>query len=72
MSKFVVTDALSRDGLGCALCEAAGVKPETVRRLVLDLQVGSPGLLYFETFADAAILDVSIAELGITVEEQTA
>lgn len=68
MNKFVVTDAFERDGLADALCVAAGIKPEYVRRMVIDLQAGSAGMVYLETFADQAILDVSIAELGVSVE----
>lgn len=67
VSKFVVTDEFSRDGFACALCEAAGIKPEFVRRMVIDLQAGSTGLVYLEMFADDVILDVSIAELGISL-----
>lgn len=73
MSKFVFLNA-ARDALGTEICEAAGIAPETVRRIVIDLEAGSPGRLYIEAFADDAILGVSINKLGIEVvsEEEAA
>lgn len=71
MSKFVVLSE-RRHALETALCEAAGIDPRYVRRLVLDLRATEPGMLYLETFADDAILDVSIADLGVTIEEKGA
>lgn len=66
MAKFVVT---SFDKLGDALLRASGVDPNYVRRLVLDLRVGEPGMLYVETFADSEVLDVELSEMGIVVSE---
>ena len=68
MSKFLVTDSFGSP-LGTALLEAAGVKPEVVSRLVLDLRVGSLGRLYLETFADDAVLQVNVAEYGVQITE---
>jgi len=65
MSKFVVTDFGT---LGNALCEACGIDPCYVRRIVLDLEVGNAGKLYFETFADSEVLSVSLADLNIEVK----
>lgn len=68
MAKFIFTDLNSV--FGTSICEAAGVDPTTVRRIVVDLEVGSPGKLYIETFANDALLGVSIPA-GIEIEETT-
>lgn len=64
MSKFVVTNfaALADD-----LCKAADLDPTTVRRVVLDLEVGSPGRLFFETFADDEKIRLALTA-GIRLE----
>lgn len=68
MAKFLLTNQLDRrDSVGGALLGAAGIKPEYVRRLVLDLEVGSVGRMYVELFADDAALNVSIEPGGIEV-----
>lgn len=64
MPKFIVQD---HTALTDALCEAAGVNRDMVSRIVLDLQVGSPGRVYFNTFADSSILDVEL-KAGIDIE----
>ncbi len=66
MSKFLV--GASMDILN-DLCEAAGVPAETVRHLVLDLEVGSPGRLFIETFADDEKIRVALGG-GIRVTEE--
>jgi hypothetical protein len=67
VSKFLVTDSFGT--LGDGLCRASGIDPRYVRRLVLDLEVGSPGRLYVETFADSEVLDVNLADSGIKVTD---
>lgn len=73
MSKFIFLTAddpaAKRDGLAVEICEAAGVDPGSVRRMVIDLEVGSAAKVYMEMFADDAILDVSIQKLGIKVSD---
>ncbi len=53
--------------LGTSICEAAGVDPTMVRRIVIDLEVGNAGKVYVETFADDAVLDVEIPSNRIKV-----
>ena len=48
-TKFVVLDW---DPVALALLKAAGVDPNMCSRMVLDLQVGRPGKMYLETYAD--------------------
>ena len=67
MTKFLVTNW---DKLGTELCEAMGIDETYVRRLVLDLEVGSPGRIYFETFADNQVLNVSLGTVGIEIEKE--
>lgn len=71
MTKFSFLEA-DRDMLGIEICKATGLVPETVRRIVIDLQVGEPAKLYVEAFADDAVLDVSINKLGIEVVPEEA
>lgn len=66
VTKFVFLDP-GQDTLGIEICEAVGIAPECVRRMVIDLEVGSPGKVYIEAFADKSILDVSINKLGVQV-----
>ena len=66
MARFVVKGIDST--LGTSLCEAAGVDPNMVRRLVLDLRVGDMGMLYLETYPDDAVLDVSLSGPDIKIE----
>lgn len=62
MAKFVVT---GWDPLGLALMKAAGIDPNSVRRVVIDLQVGSPGRMYLDTFLDDQVLsDVHAAAVA--------
>ena len=65
MAKFLVT---SFGELGDDLCRACGLTPEYVSRIVLDLKVGSPGRVYFETFADDETLNVRVPAGGFEVE----
>lgn len=66
MSKFVFLNA-ARDTLGTEICESVGINPETVRRIVIDLEAGSAGKVYIEAFTDDGLLNVSINKLGIEV-----
>ncbi len=66
MSKFLVSGSM--DILN-DLCEAVGVPAELVRRVVLDLEVGSPGRLYVDTFADDEKIRVALGG-GITLTEE--
>jgi hypothetical protein len=70
MSKFI--SGTSRDRLMAAFADAVGVSHNHIRRVIVDLQVGSPGIVYFETFADTEVIDVVLrAEIEIvdTAEE---
>lgn len=58
MAKFIVTNQLQKDALPVALLEAAGVKPEMVRRLVLDFTVGAAAIMTVETYADDSQLRI--------------
>lgn len=68
MAKFVVTE-FARYSLATAICEKAGIDPDYVRRLVIDLRVGHAGLIYVELMGDDSILDVDIHELGVEITE---
>ncbi len=68
MSKFILTDT---GPLMDALLGAAAIDPRYTRRMVLDLEVGSPGKLYVELFVDDAVLKVEPGNLSVTVEEVT-
>lgn len=57
--KFVVNSG--GDHISTSLCEAAGLDPRQVRRIVLDLQAGHAALIYFETFADPVQLEVAFS-----------
>lgn len=72
MTKFVVTDTFQRDGLAMRLCEAVGIKPELVSRLILDLKAGHAGMLYVETFAEAETLDIEVPATSFTIKEADA
>lgn len=65
MTKFAVTD-LSHT-LGVSLCKAAKVDHMMVRRVVLDLDVGKPSMMYLELFADKALLDVGLTKNGVEI-----
>lgn len=69
MPKFVVTGFDGPEGLGVALCRAAGVDPNYVSRLVLDLKVGHAGRLYLECFADNKALEVELPTAEVTIRE---
>ena len=68
MSKFMFIEP-KRHALALEICRATGIDADKVSRLVIDLKIGDAGKLYVETFADNAILDVSIGELGVSVTE---
>jgi hypothetical protein len=57
MTKFVVVDT---GPLFDALLDKAGIDKTYVRRLILDLEVGSVGRLYLEMFADWEMLSVDL------------
>jgi hypothetical protein len=68
MAKFCFTDL--DHALGQSICKSAGVDPNSVRRIVLDLKVGEPGHLYLETYADDAVLGVKLpAGIEITADD---
>ena len=52
-----------------SICEAAGVDPTMVRRVVLDLQVGNAGIVYVEMFADPELLEIRIPSNRIKVSD---
>jgi hypothetical protein len=69
VAKFVVVDT---GPLFDALLDRAGIDKTHVRRLILDLQVGSAGMLYLEMFADSDVLTLDLPQgfqIG-TVEEE--
>jgi len=67
VSKFVFTGSTP---LANSICEGAGINPNYVRRMVIDLTVGEPGKVYVELLADAEWLDVRLAESDIVVIEK--
>ena len=44
--------------------------PKSVRRIVVDLEVGQPGRIYIEKFADDEKLRVALARLEVVSEEE--
>jgi hypothetical protein len=70
MSKFIfgVKDSPLID----KICDAAGVDPHSVARIVIDLQVGDAAVIYFKTLADDSMLDVELAtsDIGIVHKEK--
>jgi len=64
MSKFVTSSAIFD-----ALHDAGVIdqEPRTVRRVVIDLQVGSVAKVYVEQFADDEKLAAAIADVGIHI-----
>lgn len=67
MTKFVVTDS---ERVAMAFCQAVGLDPHYTSRVVVDLQKGSVGRVYFETFANDAVLDVILEGGGIQIVER--
>jgi hypothetical protein len=65
MAKFIHTGHIE---LFDRLCESVGVDPSYTRRLILDLEVGSPGRVYFETFADDESLKVELPS-GLIIKD---
>jgi hypothetical protein len=59
MTKFVVVDT---GPLFDALLDKAGIDKTYVRRLILDLEVGSVGRLYLEMFADCEMLSLGLPD----------
>ncbi len=57
MSKFIVNDT---GPLFDLLLDRAGIEKIHTRRLILDLEVGSPGMLYVEMFADSELLRLEL------------
>ena len=68
MAKFIVTD-YSKHRLCIAICEQAGIDPNYVRRMVIDLPVSGVAVIYLEMLADTAQLEVSLADLDIEIKE---
>lgn len=68
MAKFVFIEP-TRYALSKAICEKAGIDPNYVRRIVIDLQVGDAGVVYVELLGDESMLDVNINEIGVRVIE---
>jgi len=67
MQKFIFVEPEPHK-LACSIADAIGIEANSIRRLVIDFEVGSAGKLYLETFADEAILDVDITALGVDVK----
>lgn len=67
MRKYVV---LSTDRLVQAFCEPVGMDPKHVRRIVVDMEVGSLPRVYFETFGDDATVDVLLEGGAIDIIER--
>lgn len=55
------------DRLSMQICDAIGIDPKTVRRIVIDLPAARPGRLLFETFVDDDRLSAVFAESGIEI-----
>lgn len=68
MQKFIFVEP-ERHKLAIAICEAAGLEPASIRRIVIDLDRDQVGYVYVQHFGDEAILDVDIGELGVEVRE---
>lgn len=66
MSKYLV---IGGDRLFNAICDSVGMKADYVRRIVVDLQVGSAGRVYFDSFANDEVVDVIMQGGGITIVE---
>jgi hypothetical protein len=47
---------ITGDELGTAICEAMGVDPATVQRVIIDAQVGQPAKVYFQMVGDEDLL----------------
>ena len=59
---------ISADAFGKALLAAGVIRDgERIRRLVIDVQVGQPVIIYVERFADERLLDVATSLNGIEV-----
>ncbi len=69
MAKFLFHDAGLNSPLGTSLVEAAGLDPTMVRRIVIDLEIGSPGKLYVELLADDSILQVDVGNNSVKITE---
>ena len=65
MSKFIAASAIFD-----ALHDAGVIEqePRTVRRVVIDLEVGSVARIYVEQFADDEKLAAAIADIGIHIQ----
>lgn len=68
MSKFVVTQ-LDSMKLATSICEQAGIDPNLVRRMVIDLKVGNAGMIYLELFATDEMFNVDLSDVGIEIRE---
>lgn len=66
MSKFLVRHSTDLEN---AVCEALGIEPTLVSRIIIDLQVGCPGRVYLETFADEASINIITPSLAFQIEE---
>ena len=68
MPKFIVG---AREELFEAM-HAAGIidsDPSSIARVVIDLKVGEPAMLYVQQFADSKLVDVFLNHEGLTVAE---
>ena len=68
MPKFIVSGP--HDRITLRLCEYLGVDPNVIRRIVVDLEVGSAARIYYETFADDGVLDVALGGLLVRVDPE--
>jgi len=66
--KFLMTQ-INNTTLGDSICRAAGIDGSLVRRIVVDLKVGDPGMIYLEMFATDEMLEVDLGKHGIEVNE---
>lgn len=67
MSKFVFTEP-TRYALVNAICEQAGIDPNYVRRIVIDLQLNEVAKVYVELMADDATLGVDLTQMDIKIK----
>lgn len=58
MPKFIA--GTGSDVLSLAICEAVGLEPSDVRRILIDLEAGAAARVYYETFADTDKIEAAI------------
>jgi hypothetical protein len=50
------TKVITGDKLGAAICEAMGIDPSKVQRVIVDAEVGQPAKVYFQMVGDERLL----------------